>query len=185
MDKARATFLAHASHQLFTESPTTSAHLSFQHLELQQAAGDRGDRLEACRGCGTLSVPGTTNRERHQTLSKKRDTKHQVAATGLPQRIWTSHCLTCGRDTKHRQVRSSKPSANRPRDGPVKAAPAIDMPATATEASQPQNSTSQPKISSKKRAQARQSRAGLQALLNRTKSSTSGPKLGFTDLMKK
>lgn len=185
MDKARAKFLAHASHQLFTESPTTSAHLSFQHLELLQAAGERRDRFEACGGCGTLSVPGTTNRQRHKTLRKKRDAKNQVAATGLQQRIWTSHCLTCGRDTKHRHVRSSKPTANRSRDVPVKAAPATVMPATATEVSQPHNSTSQPKISSKKRAQARQSRAGLQALLNRTKSPASGPKLGFTDLMRK
>lgn len=185
MDKARAKFLADASHQLFTESPTTSAHLSFQHLELREAAGERGDRLEACGGCGTLSILGATNRQRHQKLRKKRNTRDLVASKGPQQSICTSHCLTCGRNTKHRYVRSSKPTAGRSHDAQIKAASPIGMPATATEASQPQNSTSQPKISSKKRAQARQSRAGLQALLSRTKSSASGPRIGFADLMKK
>lgn len=186
MDKARAKFLVHASQQLFTESPTTSAHLSFQHLELHQAAEGHGHRLEVCGGCGSWSVPGATNSPRHQTLRKKRNPKHPFTSTGPQQRIWTSHCLTCGRKTRHQSLKSSKLTGGRSRNAHVETASAIAMPAGAAEASQPQHSTpQQPKVSSKKRAQARQSRAGLQALLNRTKSSTGGQKLGFSDLMKK
>lgn len=186
MDKARAKFLAHASQQLFTASPTTSAHLSFQHFELQQVAKDCREGVEACRGCGSLSVPGVTSCQSRASLRNNRNSKHPVPSKRDMQGTLTSRCLACGRDTKHRYTKSSKPTDIRSGSKYAISKPATLTSVTTTQEYQPQPSmTQEPKLSSKKRAQARKKRAGLQALLDKSKSTDAPSKFSFTDLMKK
>ncbi|ETN41711.1 uncharacterized protein HMPREF1541_03647 [Cyphellophora europaea CBS 101466] len=183
MDKAKVDFLNHASQQLCLSSPSTSAYLSMN-LDLQFNNQTNQTRTRSCKSCGTSNAAGFTSEEnisisaRAQSKGQRKRSQQDRLAT------WTSHCLICGRNTKHSFTARAKPASSMKGALPIKASQEPLSPAPTTVGLNPQASH-EPKLSSKKRAKARKDREGLQALLNKTKLAAVPSKLSFMDLMKK
>lgn len=185
MDKLTSDFLSQASQQLLFASPSTSAHLSFSNIDLRRSKGLQVDK-KACQSCGTLSIPGRTSSLRKISSKGGGNRKGRPSNQPSPLRVWATRCNTCGRDTRL-ESSSTKPSSARRRMAVVEPVVKPQVPdLTLPERRDEKPSIAQePKLSSKKRAKARNDRSSLQALLSSSRTSSSTPKLSFGDLMKR
>ena len=183
------TFLTDAAHLLSSTSPETSAFLmsSRQKLMVENDI-ELGDtqKQHACTCCGHIMIPGqgtfveikTVRASRRKSSVQKPKTSHhqtrQYTKVG-PSKVFT--CGNCGRYTKFALPNPTPITRRKPTvsDAPV----SLGRPAEAQKPSA--------NASSKKRAKNR--KAGLQALLDQSKSSGgqagSGLGLSLSDFMKK
>lgn len=190
MGDARHSFLATASQQLFESSPTTSAHLSAENVNLQRVHQRFRGLGGCCRSCGTLAIPGVTSSLVTSRISGEPGPKRRMKQKSFTSRSTTiQQCLACGRHTKetitkpNKSVRAISTTVVPPLQAPAQPPPAASVPDSPGEGSKPPST--EPKVSSKKRAKARKDREGLQALLNKAKPSAGPSKLNFMDMMKR
>lgn len=189
--QSRLDFLKEAAHLLAIPSPTTSAALGAARdklLEQQDADLEAPKkkwhalRREVCGACGNLMVPGWSCEVTHQTRSgklSKKKTKDTPKPSSRPEKDVVYTCSRCHRRTV--QTLPPRPSrhatqstrgidprnivdASTPRENGIEATSAVIKSANA---------------SSKQRKKTR--KGGLQALLDKSKTQTSGS-LGL-DLM--
>lgn len=185
MDKVRSEFLAHASQQLFPACPSTSAHLSFQNLELGRSKVLSNGSDKVCGGCGTLVLPGVNGSQRFERPKGRRSTTRTAQAPAGTKRIWISHCSSCGRDTRHEFSSSKPPSARRRGLVSESVKPAVGCTTKTHQVKDQPSLKQESKLSSKKRAKARNDRSSLQALLSKARSTPSSTTLTFSDLSKR
>ena len=185
MDKLTSNFLSQASRHLIAASPSTSAHLSFTNIDLQTSRGLQFDS-SVCQSCGTLSIPGRTSSLRKKGSSDGARRKGDSSTLPSTSQVWAARCNACGRDTRLKSS-SMKPSSARSRRTVVESAVQSKVPTSTLpeRGSDKPSAAQEPKLSSKRRAKARNDRSSLQALLSNTRASSSTPKLSFSDLMKR
>ena len=177
-NQQRARFLTRASQHLFATSPSTSAHLSSEHIAFSRSTQNRMVIEQACGGCGTLAVHGVTT----STVPKKKFPGHgpkNAKRTDRPRSMRTS-CHTCRRVTKRTLSVAPKPKRHslKSTTAEIVEKPVDNPPALAKQ------STSDVKTNSKKRAKARKDREGLRALLDKPQESSMRPNLSLMDFRK-
>lgn len=210
--EARLRFLEASARHYVALEPATSAHLMAQRANEASGSGitsnDKHPK-DVCKACGSISIPGTTSgtsivrngteRKRSKVRSKKNvknnsDSKMQRRDFGLPKYLRID-CLICYRyeirPLLGPKAQNSKPTKNQHKPGGIVSTPRIlpaqgDLrtmsPASQTEPPNPPAANT----GSKKRAKARK-QGGLQAMLEKSKASTSsssGFGLELLDLMK-
>jgi RNase P subunit RPR2 len=184
MDKVTSNFLSQASQSLLQASPSTSAHLSFSDLERSERLDRRMSR-GACSACGTLLVPGLTCNGRIERSNSVPKPKQLAKGPGNRNSCWVFRCTRCGRNNRH-AVSSSKPINARSRGRVAETSEIISYAQDTPHLPEHQPPTRPgAKLSSKKRAKARNDRSSLQTLLSKAKTSSTSSALTFSDLMKR
>lgn len=182
----RLKFLQEAAYLLAVPSPSAAAFLGSAsdrlavEADLDIAPKEHGvHRREICGACGNVMVPGwsckVSNRVQRSTIGKK-EKDNKPALPNILEKSTAYTCSRCQRETVHtlqpkprRQVRKPKASMNLMLPTPVNHAK--------KEVGEPTVKTTN--ANSKQRQKAR--KGGLQAMLDKNKSQSSG--LGGLDLM--
>ncbi|KAI4156518.1 MAG: hypothetical protein LQ340_000219 [Diploschistes diacapsis] len=130
--EARTRFLSTAARIYATTSPSTSAHLMAERLELCSSLDKKPkpDPAAACQACGTLLVTGLTSRKytKSRQTSKETTAHDRTAAEtsvkarsqgrklqrGPLEKLLIEECLGCRRETVHplptkSRVRNARP----------------------------------------------------------------------------
>ncbi|KAF1974950.1 hypothetical protein BU23DRAFT_552787 [Bimuria novae-zelandiae CBS 107.79] len=182
---ARLKFLREAVHQLATSAPTISSNLSAIYIKsvvdtednLQQAKKE-WDTLqrEVCGACGNIMLPGWSSSVFHRARPKT--TRKQPPKIATPSNSQTvSVCLRCDR----KSVQSLPPRKPRHINPNSKYKKTEDAKATTPLVGESQDKViKSANATSKQRKKSR--KGGLQALLEKNKSQSSGGGLGL-DLM--
>ncbi|KAF1830604.1 hypothetical protein BDW02DRAFT_572843 [Decorospora gaudefroyi] len=181
----RAKYLNEAAHLLAVASPAAAAFLGTARNRLVEDAGLEvpNRELEAfrrsvCGACGSIMVPGWSCKVSSRTQRERFDIKDRSSTkvSTKPEKNTAYICLRCHRET--RQTLQTKP---RRRIGKSRSLldtkPAPGVTKSTKEADDITTKTAN--VSSKQRQKAR--KGGLQAMLEKKKSQTSG--LGGFDLM--
>jgi hypothetical protein len=120
---SRSTYLKTASRYLFTHSPTTSAHLMSEHINLltnapsnskfPSALAKPSNTTPTCLSCGTILVPGLTSRKSISSIRPKasnaKDVPQNPSRNHKPKRLSSTRhksilleeCMACHRVTRH------------------------------------------------------------------------------------
>ncbi|KAL2044300.1 hypothetical protein N7G274_003005 [Stereocaulon virgatum] len=192
---AKLRFLNASAHRYVTIAPATSAHLM---LRRNSEVADSGialkedERSRACKACGSVLVPGRTSRRRivsegvylRKAHSKKHHGRNKVEKRS---KFVRTDCLVCHRFEKKPLERS--PVSHSQKGSRSKAQPmplALAKAGVSNQASPRSPKPATTNASSKQRAKARK-HGGLQAMLEKSKASSTpspGFGLGLMDLMK-
>ena len=117
--EARSHYLSSASRLIRTTSPSTSAHLMSERIELDslQEKKPKPDPVPCCLACGTILIPGLTSRK--TTRSRRKPTKQpkeglqttkpttsaqkkkDSASKGPLETVVVEECLACWRVVIH------------------------------------------------------------------------------------
>jgi hypothetical protein len=184
MDKVTSDFLSQASQHLFAASPSTSAHLSFNNLELQVNKGRQGDS-SVCRSCGSFSVLGRTGGSRMVGAKGGGSGVGRPTTRHTTSSVWISKCTICNRNTRFKSSSIKPPSARKGRHVAESVVEPVASVPTSSDRSNKTSDSHEPKLSSKKRAKARNDRSSLQALLKKSDTTPSTTRLSFGNLMKR
>lgn len=185
----RAQFLHNAAHLLAVSSPAAAAFLGQARDRLVQDAGLQippkeydAYRRDICGACGNIMLPGWSCevfiRSQCKTAPPKRNdgSKAVAAAAATPEAKVVRKCLRCHRETL--QALQPKPRRSmRGRSRIPTVAPAAPLDSSRREVDNAAVKTAN--ATSKQRQKAR--KGGLQAMLEKSKSQTTG--LGGFDLM--
>jgi len=187
--EAKLKFLDTSARLYSSTAPVTSAHLMLQH-NLEAASNSRllrkGGSVASCKGCGTILVPGWTSRTSivsmgasEQPVSRTKTAKKRRRDTVMSlEKAVRTDCLVC-----HRYEEVPLPSSSAVKPAEKVVATIQDIPSvkasidTAAPVSTESPRPATANASSKQRAKVRK-KAGLQAILEKSKSSAS-PSSGF------
>lgn len=187
--KARLIFLRQAAHQLATSAPTVSAALLSNYI--QSVVGAEDDlqhakkewdtlRREACGACGSILLPGwsaTVSHPSRRTAAQKRRSKPAT----LPEKTIVSTCLRCDRKSVQAlHSRTPKHVSSKSMRTEVEAAKPLDAHKAIGQEQDKVNKSANAK-SKQRRKKAQQ--GGLQAMLEKNKSQSSGKGVLGLDLM--
>ena len=184
----RLSFLDGAAQTYAANAPALSAHLM---LERATVASDHGKEeskkgaVNACRACGTISIPGVTTKTSMKGVISQGKTKKKTSSisNSSTTKYLENQCFAC-----HRLYRTVIPSLKRhsSKDHPsAGAAPKPKIPQSSLGTLAPSSAMTTPLItssSSKQRAKARK-KGGLHALVERSKQRHQADSPSGLDLM--
>jgi RNase P subunit RPR2 len=181
----RNAFLQDAAKAIVMASPSTSSYLVSESVQLELAKRSHNEALpnhqrqSFCTACGNVFIPGSNC----TVTGAERSTAPDPSKKEPVQRhIIVYRCHACHQRTSI-HISPSPRTANSTRqekDARCKPVPSLDTNCQTL----PNLTASIPKTSSKKRAKAREEKAGLQSMLDKSKKETrASPQLNLMDLM--
>ncbi|CAI6239790.1 unnamed protein product [Periconia digitata] len=186
--ESRLQFLSQAANLLAVSAPAVSANLGAAHQVLL-AANDKDIEMQSkewgllrrnvCGGCGNVMIPGLScSVSRHVEVGKKKRSKSAPPTKEEPKKQVIYTCSRCERKTA--QSVPSRPPKHMGVQPKATQSQASQQPASAsTSMEQESKIVKSSNATSKQRKKAR--KGGLQAMLNKSKASTSTS--GGLDLM--
>ena len=182
METLRDDFLRDAALLLFSSSPTTSSHISAERF--RQCANPSEPR---CPACGTLLVQGLNASLTYLGMNSSRRKEPTIAVAGHQNKLLQlTRCEAFNRIAKC-FYQSNKPPRQYQRRAINQTKVAKieeDLAARHNPRTPASREVSQSKISSKKRAQTRKDREGLQSLLARSQKKNTYSSFSLMDFMK-